>query len=175
MSPALRFSGLAFMLALTAGSVAACADKEATVPPNAGSSQGGADEGVTFAKCMRDEGVDIPDPAPGSPVLLPAQGPGEEGSASAKKMAAALEKCRQYMPNGGKADKPDPEYTEQLRAFAKCMRENGAPDFPDPDPETGRLNSPGKGLTVDENMGKIMEKCKLPDGAAVPPVIGSAK
>ena len=174
MSPALRFSLVAFMLTLTAGSVAACADKNDTVPPNGNSAQGGSDEGVTFAKCMRGEGVDISDPAPGSPIKIPAQAAGEEGSASAKKMAAAMEKCRQYMPNGGQADKPDPEFTEKLRVFAKCMRENGAPEFPDPDPETGRFTSGGKGLELEDKTAKIMDKCEMP-GGGVPPAVGVAQ
>jgi hypothetical protein len=61
----------------------------------------------------------------------------------------AFEKCTVKGP--GRGDRPEPfaEYTmpaaelEQQRAVARCVREHGFPDYPDPDPHPGP-GSPNK-------------------------------
>ena len=45
-----------------------------------------------FAKCMRDQGVDWPDPVPGQGMTVPAQTP---------ELAAAFQKCTQQVPVDG--------------------------------------------------------------------------
>jgi hypothetical protein len=45
-----------------------------------------------FAKCMRDQGVDWPDPVPGQGMKVPAQTP---------ELTAAFEKCSQQVPMDG--------------------------------------------------------------------------
>jgi len=95
---------------------------------SAGSS--GQGDGVKFAQCMRQNGIEnFPDPDPGSEdqvrITLP------EGADPAK-VQTAQKKCQQYLPNGGAADKPDPGRVEQLRQLAKCMREHGVTNYPDP-------------------------------------------
>ncbi|MQA97362.1 MAG: hypothetical protein GEV11_22995 [Streptosporangiales bacterium] len=81
-----------------------------------------------FAKCMRQNGVDMPDPQDGKMVLKNDEGP--EGE---KKLQAAQAKCRHLMPNGGKPPSMSPEQVAKAREHAKCMRENGIEKFPDPD------------------------------------------
>jgi hypothetical protein len=51
-----------------------------------------ADQRRKFAKCMRDQGVDWPDPVAGEPMTVPAQTPA---------MMAAFQKCSQEVPMGG--------------------------------------------------------------------------
>jgi hypothetical protein len=85
---------------------------------------------LKYSQCMRENGVpEFPDPkfedGGGIGISVP-QG------ADRSKVDAANAKCKTYMPNGGEPPKLDPERLEQLRAYAKCMRENGLPDFPDP-------------------------------------------
>ena len=102
-------------------------------------------QGRKFAACMRENGVDMPDPVSegdggGFNVRI---GPGEGGEPLDKaKVDAAMEKCRQFAPNGGEPPKLNPEQIEQARKMAKCMRENGLPNFPDPD-ENGMLRIDG--------------------------------
>lgn len=86
-----------------------------------------------FAQCMRDHGLQVVDPeaGPDSPVT------GGPGGAADEKTKAALQACRQYMPNGGAMPKPDPQRLEQTRKLSQCMREHGVPNFPDPDPDGG--------------------------------------
>jgi hypothetical protein len=80
---------------------------------------------IRFAQCMRENGVpDFPDPKDGN-MNLP-------NGADPQKVAAAQEKCKSLLPNGGQPRKMDPQTMEQLRKFAQCMRDNGIKNFPDP-------------------------------------------
>lgn len=84
---------------------------------------------LEFARCMREQGIDMPDPGSGGGGAVRIGGDGLD----ADKMQAAFEACRQYM--GGAAEGPreiDPEMQDKLIEFAGCMRDNGV-DFPDPD------------------------------------------
>ena len=95
---------------------------------------------LKFAQCMRENGIpNFPDPTfqdgGGIGIDMP------EGTAKAT-ADAAMAACKQYMPNGGEPIKLDPERLAQLRKVARCMRESGYPDFPDPTDE---------GLQIDGN------------------------
>lgn len=102
--------------------------------------------GVKFAQCMRENGVpDFPDPQINNGtmgLLLP-------DSVDKQKAEAAQKKCKQYLPNGGETPKGDPQMVEQIRKFAQCMRENGVPNFPDPD-DSGSIRIGGDGLSPDD-------------------------
>ncbi|MEV0133959.1 hypothetical protein AB0H83_36515 [Dactylosporangium sp. NPDC050688] len=100
---------------------------------------------LKYAQCMREHGVDMPDPQfDGGSVtmMLP------EGTDRAK-VDAANEQCKRFMPNGGKPRKADPETQEKMRKFSQCMRENGVPDFPDPSEDGGIRIDGTKGGSLD--------------------------
>jgi hypothetical protein len=155
----MRKTGLVLLaLALAVGGC-----KHAPAPkPSASVDQ--AEQARKFAQCMRDEGVEVQE--------VPAQdGPGGTGltigssaGPESKKLDAAMEKCRQYLPNGGEPTKLDPEQLEAMRKFAKCMRENGLPDFPDPDPDGGGFSV--KSGDDEDKFKAAMEKCRqlMPEG-----------
>jgi hypothetical protein len=96
---------------------------------------------LEFAKCMREHGIDMPDPVfdgegngAGGGVLIQAGGPGE--SIDPQEMDAANEACQPIMEAvRGAFEPPDPEELERMKAealeFAQCMREHGV-DMPDP-------------------------------------------
>lgn len=111
-----------------------------------------------YAKCMRQNGVDMPDPNGDGVLGAPAV---KIGSPEAEKMEAASEKCRTLLPAGagGEPPKMSPEDIEKARAQSKCMRENGLPDYPDPDPETGAIALSETKIDF-EAMKKASEKCK---------------
>jgi hypothetical protein len=94
---------------------------------------------LKYAQCMRENGVpDFPDPQDGQQKIAV-----NEENASA--FQAAQEACKKFMPGGGPgAHKPQPEEIERLRQLAKCMRENGVPNFPDPNADGGIMINPGK-------------------------------
>lgn len=109
-----------------------------------------------FARCMRENGVDMPDPEPGQGGIRIQKPPNGDGA----KMQAAMEQCRNLLPNGGDVQLT-PEQVEQLRELAKCMRANGVPNFPDPEAD-GRLQlQPGSGMNrEDPTFQAAMEKCR---------------
>jgi hypothetical protein len=110
-----------------------------------------------FAKCMRENGVDMPDPEPGQGGIRIQRSPGGDRA----KVEAAMQACRSLLPNGGEGMKLDAEQIEQLRQMAKCMRENGVPNFPDPDAD-GTINfQAGSGFDrEDPKFQAAMEKCR---------------
>ncbi|TDC95323.1 hypothetical protein [Actinomadura sp. 7K507] len=105
-----------------------------------------------FAQCMRDNGVDMPDPSEdGKVTMAQSARPGEArgGPGGNDRVAAAQEKCRHLMPNGGKPKKMKPEDVAKMRAFSKCMRDNGISRFPDPDSDGRMLLKAGPGTGID--------------------------
>ncbi|MFD2764328.1 hypothetical protein [Micromonospora eburnea] len=117
-----------------------------------------------FAKCMRENGMpDFPDPEPGEGGKFRVKIPAGQDR---EKAQAAMEKCRSLMPNGGKPVKLDPEQVEMVRQLAKCMRENGVPNFPDPGPD-GALELTGDAGFDPESpsVQAAMEKCRKDGGA----------
>ncbi|WP_037317934.1 hypothetical protein [Amycolatopsis orientalis] len=141
-------------------------DKVASIssPPSAASGDGkqqadnvsDEDKMRNFAKCMREHGVDMPDPkttGDGQGSITIEAG---DGRLDDNKMKAASDACRKLLPNGGEIKPPSPEELDKMRKEAKCMREHGI-DFPDPDPT-------GKGTmalgSADQDMKKFEEAAK---------------
>ncbi|WKU02693.1 hypothetical protein [Micromonospora sp. HUAS LYJ1] len=93
---------------------------------------------LKFTACLREQGLDVPDPQPGQ------NGPRFNfgGDVDPAKVQAALQQCREYAPNGGQPRQLDAGQVEQVRKLARCMRENGVPNFPDPSAD-GRIQ-PGR-------------------------------
>ncbi|MBB4774207.1 hypothetical protein [Actinomadura livida] len=112
------------------------------------------DARLKFAQCMRENGVDVPDPGAGD---AGAKRLGE--GTDRKKLEAALEKCRSWLQAGGvMPDLKDPEVRDRYVEFAQCMRENGV-DIPDPGPD-GELRLPAE--EIDRGaLEKAREKCRL--------------
>ncbi|MGC7097996.1 hypothetical protein ACPZ19_25280 [Amycolatopsis lurida] len=122
------------------------------------------DEQLAFARCMRDNGVDMPDPVDGK-IAIEAGG-GAEDMAKAEK---ANEACRHLLPNGGVPQPPTPEELDKMRKMAQCFRDNGI-DVPDPDPQNPGMALPDIGPD-DPKMQKAMEACAgdgMPAMRAVP-------
>jgi hypothetical protein len=138
------------LFAVAALSLAACGGDEespaaaAADGPDASTRQAMAD----FAECMRENGIDFPDP-----------GSGERGRAvriegSPEKMRKAEEACAEYREK----IRP-PELSEEQRggfkeaalAHARCMREHGIENFPDPqfDADGGAAIQFGPGAGID--------------------------
>jgi len=113
---------------------------------------------LKFAECMRGQGVEMEDPGKdgGGGMRFRV---GDKGKAG--ELEKAIQACRAYAPNGGEPPKLDAEQLEQMRKFAKCMRENGVPEFPDPDAD-GRVKiqrKVGEGAD-EETFEKAHEKCR---------------
>ena len=87
---------------------------------------------LDFAKCMREHGIDMPDPQVDDQgrVRVRVGGP-DGGRPDSKKLDEAQKACGRLMGGGDGAGQIDPEERDAMVAFARCMREHGI-DMPDP-------------------------------------------
>lgn len=124
--------------------------------------EGDQDAGIRYAECVRDNGYpEFPDPGPDGRISLGAAAHGEGAhDRDDPRLRAAMEACSDVRPAGADhQDVGDPEYVEQMREFAQCMRDNGLPDFPDPGPD-GRITlGHGPGGYDDPRFRAAMEAC----------------
>ncbi len=143
---------------------------------------------LKFSQCMREHGVpDFPDPQSTGDghVQLQINGNGGTLDPSSAQFQAAEEACKKYSPaNQPHGNGPTAKEREAMLAFAKCMRENGVPDFPDPDFSNGgttRVGGPGSEPSADlrpdsPQFQAALEACKskMPKGGSFA-TNGSAK
>ena len=97
------------------------------------------DGGLALAQCMRENGIDFPDPDPGGGFGR-AVGDFDRGD---PKFQEAMQECFELRPAGGPRDRSfDAEAQSQNLEIVKCLRENGW-DIPDPkfDANGTRINS----------------------------------
>jgi hypothetical protein len=89
------------------------------------------DAQLAFAECMRDHGIDVPDPETGGGGGGGAVRIGGRGE-NPEEFQAAMEECNEFLEAAGNfRGEPDPEQFDRMLEFAQCMRENGI-DMPDP-------------------------------------------
>jgi hypothetical protein len=123
-----------------------------------GSGDKAFDGALKYAKCMRDHGIDVPDPqrvGSGGIKQTMKVGPG----INTAKVQAAQKECEKYMQiGGGRAPSAAERAKVQnaMLAYAKCMRAHGV-DMPDPKfsgaggGATFQFGGPGKGGTTGPN------------------------
>ncbi len=148
LSRAAAFAVLVTVVALLA---AGCgghgnAKKSSSVSASASASASGSFNPVAYAQCMRANGLpNFPDPDKNGRMALPSDI--DSNSAEFKK---ATEKCKQYMGSGGAPNLGANDLWSQddKLKYARCMRENGVPSFPDPEAD-GMFPPFGQGNAVD--------------------------
>jgi hypothetical protein len=94
---------------------------------------------LDFARCMREHGIDMPDPqtAGGGDVVFKAApaAAAQRLEGTPEQFEAADKECRPLLGDAAPA-KLSPEQQQEMQdsmvAFARCMRENGV-DMPDPE------------------------------------------
>ncbi|MFF7248790.1 hypothetical protein ACFZBU_33340 [Embleya sp. NPDC008237] len=80
------------------------------------------DQMVKFAGCMREHGVDMPDPEPGEGGAMRIGAmPADEGSS---KTEDAMKACEKFQPKSD-FDPNDPKFKEWQAKHMDCLRENG--------------------------------------------------
>ncbi|WP_116952262.1 hypothetical protein [Jiangella endophytica] len=98
----------------------------ATAPPDEPTEPD--DQGLAFAACMRDQGIDLPDPTGEGGLRDAFQG--IVGSYDAEAIQAAMEACEDQLPTQ-LAEQRDQAMDEDTQlALAECLREQGV-DVPD--------------------------------------------
>jgi hypothetical protein len=166
------------LLAVSAVALAACG---ADAPSSAADrDQKARDAQLAFARCMRDHGIDMPDPSPnqrGINLRVP------RGTSPAK-VDEADKACQKHL-EGVKGPELSPEQEKQFQeaalAQARCMREHGI-DMPDPTFDgKGRATvkirggAGPKGLGPDDPKFKKAEEACRSEGPKAPGGMGSEK
>jgi hypothetical protein len=112
---------------------------------------------LDFAACMRDHGVDMPDPRPGERGIVLRR---PEGASEAK-MREADEACRKHLDAVRPpelSEEQQEEFKKAALAHAECLREHGI-DVPDPKVgEDGRVEMRiERGSGIDPESSKFRE------------------
>jgi hypothetical protein len=155
MKPILRLALTVFAIATLAACSSAAAnpsgvaslgsqspDPQSSAEPQA--SVDPEDAALAFAQCMRDNGIDMPDPQVGSNGEFRITVNGGPGSMDMEEMQAAQEACQDLMPGGGEPRELTAEQKDAMLGFAQCMRDHGI-DMPDPEFEGGGMVRIGGG------------------------------
>ena len=133
--------GLALALALAACGTPADGDQVAslsggdatTTTKGTGDEEDPQQRAIDFARCMREHGVDMPDPEVDDQgrvrVRIGAGGDGRRPDP--KKLEEAQKACGGLMGGGDGPGQIDPAARDAMVSFARCMREHGV-DMPDP-------------------------------------------
>jgi hypothetical protein len=144
---------------------------DASTAPAAGGSSGGTrtattphGKAVKFAECMRDNGVSaFPDPDASGKLTIDGVVNGSSIDPDGAAWKQAIRACKHLQPAGFSGRKAT---TGQMRArleFARCVRDHGVKDFPDPTRDgplvdTNRIPSSGTpgGMSI---LNAAMRKC----------------
>jgi hypothetical protein len=158
-----RLKLLALPLAAASLALAACGGDD---DPAAASSDDRRAEvreaSLDYARCMREHGIDVPDPQFGEDGGLLLQRRGPETAASRE----AEEECQKHLEKlepPERSPEEEQEFRERALEFARCMRAEGI-DVPDPTfGEDGRveqrLGGPQDDPRQDPRFEEAMEKC----------------
>jgi hypothetical protein len=124
--------------------------------PSASASGGSSQyaKALDFAKCMRGNGLpDFPDPDATGGMNLGGSGIDRNST----QFKNGMEACQDLLPDGGEKTAANTEQVAQMGKYAKCMRDNGLPDFPDPGPDGF---DPGSFNTKDPAFAAAQNACK---------------
>jgi hypothetical protein len=122
---------------------------------------------LKWAQCMRQHGVNVPDPVNGR---ITVQGGGGGGSNTAatgpdpnsSQFQAAQNACKRYQPKGGSVSgQPTQQQLDQMTRFAQCMRDHGVP-MSDPQVQPGggvriSVSPPPGGAKPDPNSSQFRQ------------------
>jgi hypothetical protein len=100
------------------------------------------DRAMTFARCMRDNGVkDFPDPDPSGELTVDGVLNGTSLDPNSAAWKKAIEACKELEPAGFTGHKRSAAEQKAALQFAQCMRDNGITDFPDPTPDSPLIDT----------------------------------
>lgn len=163
------------------GAAAACTPARVPVLPGSGGATSGApspsssvlapeEAMLAWAECMREHGVDVPDPTDGHYRL------GDGGSLTPEQAEAADDACEPWQRMAESGAGSTPLSAEQKQSFldhAQCMRDRGW-DMPDPTFDGGRVESEfrrgseGAPAPDDPQFEQDMQECLVEAGVEAP-------
>ena len=128
--------------------------QQTTAPSSAPASLSQDEMAVKCTQCLRENGLNVPDPEPGKGPMLRFD---KNSGVTQEKVQQAMEACQQYNPQAqGSAN---PQQQENGRKYAECMRKNGVEKFPDPKPDQRGIMI-GPGVADDPDFKKAQETCQ---------------
>lgn len=112
-------------------------------PSAAGTSTTGPNAAVTFAQCMRDNGVPaFPDPDASGQLTVDGVLNGSSIDSESASWKQAIDACKALEPSGFTGGGPRNAKTQSAALeFAQCIRDNGVADFPDPEPDAPLIDT----------------------------------
>lgn len=100
-------------------------------------------QALEYAECMRDHGIDMPDPQIDENGVMEIQIGGDAQDIDSDKMAEAQEACQDLLPEMEEPSEEEKAKIEDaMLEFAECMREHGI-DIPDPSENDGGMTISG--------------------------------
>ena len=163
------------VVALSTLALAACGSDGDPAGGGDRAADGRKDGALKFARCMRENGVDMPDPQTdeNGRVVIVGGGPGKAGgdAMSDPDFQKADAACRKFLQDALPpkiSEEQAKEFKDKALAHARCMREQGV-DFPDPRIGEGgevSVEIGGDGIDPESPKFKVaQEKCGAPFGA----------
>ncbi|MGW6867180.1 hypothetical protein ACWGHM_24570 [Streptomyces sp. NPDC054904] len=159
MTTAAALTGLTlFVTACTNGGTSGGSDgkdgdgKGSSASGGGGKTNGGADAdaAVKMRQCLREHGMDAPDPEPGQNP----NGMTVGGGADPQKMEEAMKACGMSGPGAGK--EPTQEEKDKELRWVQCMRKNGV-DLKDPEYMSGGMKT---GIEIPKGQEKAFEEAQ---------------
>lgn len=109
---------------------------------NAAAKTAGRQQAVDFADCMREHGVKaFPDPDASGELTADGVANNSSVDTTGPAWATAIAACKNLEPSGFTGTKRSAAEQATSLQFARCIRENGVEDFPDPDPNAPLINT----------------------------------
>jgi hypothetical protein len=122
---------------------------------------------LDFARCMREHGVDMPDPtfSDGGARVEQHSGPGKVTPEQAKSAEQACKHFQEKIKPPAMSDADKEKFKKEALAQSRCMRAHGI-DMPDPtfDENGGAKVEGGAGVRPDDPKFKAAERACLPEG-----------
>jgi hypothetical protein len=141
---------------------------------SSGGSKSATNKAMKFAECMRDNGVSaFPDPDASGELTIDAIANGSSLDTSTAEFEKAIGACRDLEPPGFTGHERSAQEQENGLEFARCMRDTGVKDFPDPAKDgplidTTRIPSAaGRGARSIPGFQAAVEKCHQALAAAL--------
>ena len=128
------------------------------------SGTGTFDQAVAFAQCMRSHGLaEFPDPDASGELTIDGILNGSSLDPDSSLWKRAVAACEDLQPPGFTGTRRTSAQQAASLEFARCVRENGVRDFPDPDPngplvDTNRIPSLAAGGSL-AGLNAAMKTC----------------
>jgi hypothetical protein len=134
-----RSAAVTAILSVAVIALSACGGEDNGDGPSASDREKLQEAALKHAKCLRDHGLDVPDPKfDGGRVTMEMRADQNTDPAKVERAQKECEHILEDAPRPEISPEQEAKARDQALAHAKCMREHGI-DFPDPEIDGGRI------------------------------------